>query len=183
MRANTDNPQNFFTRFLILVDDKILCFFYLGHNSFVINGTWTGANDARVVWEADGVELFKLFTRKVKYDVFGLPIYGKWRAGVQLHTLNDAGHKEVRDEVKGDDEDSFMKEAGVHVYLDQTFSSEIRIIVNDDDKNKSASIFIDPPMARAFGKRRRKERTYHSDKNIHDNNHEIFFHSQLCKIM
>ena len=84
----------FFTRLLILVDDKILCFFYLGHNSFVINGTWTGANDARVVWEADGVELFKLFTRKVKYDVFGLPIYGKWRAGVQLHTLNDAGHKE-----------------------------------------------------------------------------------------
>jgi hypothetical protein len=144
-------------------------FFYLGHNSFVINATWTGANDARVEWEADGlrVELLKFFTRKVKYDAFGLPIYAKWRAGVQLHALNEASHEEVRGKMEGDNEHSFVEEAGVHLYLDQTFSSEIRIVVNDDEKNKSATIFIDPPMARAFGKQRRKRRKTTTTTKLH----------------
>jgi hypothetical protein len=138
---------------------KILLLF-LAHNSFAMNATWASVNVARVRWQADGlrVELFKLFTRKIKYDVFGLPTYGKWKAGVQSHALmNGEDHEEVGDKMKDNNEDGFMKEAGVHLYLDQAFSWEIRVVMNDD-KNKSAAIFIDPPMVAALGKQRRRMR-------------------------
>jgi hypothetical protein len=60
--------------------------------------------------------------------------------------------------MKGNSEDGVVKEMYVHLFLDKTSTWEITII-NNDDKKKSAAIFIDPPMARAFGKQRRRMRT------------------------
>jgi hypothetical protein len=53
--------------------------------------------------------------------------------------------------MKADSEDGVVNEVGIHLFLDQMFTWQIIIIKNDDRKN-SAAIFIDPPMARAFGK-------------------------------
>ncbi|CAB3994665.1 rho-related GTP-binding isoform X2 [Paramuricea clavata] len=116
---------------------------FRAQNAFVIKATWTSVNHARVQWEADGlrVESFKILIRKVKYDVLGLPIYSKWKAG----------HKELHDfdRLKGNSEDGVVNGVVVHLFLNQTSTWEITIIKNDD-KKKSAAIFIDPPMARAF---------------------------------
>jgi hypothetical protein len=123
---------------LVLSISKCFIIFHLAQNSFVINATWTSVNHARVQWEADGlrVESFKILSRKVKYDVLG-----KWKAG----------HRELHDRMKADSEDGVVNEVGIHLFLDQMFTWQIIIIKNDDRKN-SAAIFIDPPMARAFGK-------------------------------
>jgi hypothetical protein len=129
---------------------KCFIIFHLAQNSFVINATWTSVNDARVQWEADGlrVESFKILIRKVKYDALGLPTYSKWKGS----------YEEVNNKMKGNSEDGVVKEMYVHLFLDKTSTWEI-IIIKNDDKKKSAAIFIDPPMARAFGKQRRRMRT------------------------
>jgi hypothetical protein len=94
------------------------------------------------------VESFKILIRKVKYDALGLPTYSKWKGS----------YEEVNNKMKGNSEDGVVKEMYVHLFLDKTSTWEI-IIIKNDDKKKSAAIFIDPPMARAFGKQRRRMRT------------------------
>ena len=72
-------------------------------------------NEARVQWEAGGlrVDVFKLLTRKVKYVVLGIPVYGKWKVGMWLHALNEAGHKEISDKIKGNIDGDFMKKMSI----------------------------------------------------------------------
>ncbi len=132
--------------------------FFIAHNSLAINATWTGMNEAQVQWQTEKRnESYHLFVRKVTYDVTKLPIYGKWKAppGVRPRTLHESAQEEVKDRVNGDNDDGVTKGVAAILHLNQAFTWEIRIIKKD--VNESATIFIDPPVFAAYGKRNRRQ--------------------------
>ena len=115
-----------------------------------INASWTGLNEARLEIRSE-VEIgsYHLFVRKVNYNATNLPTYGKWKGGVQSRENNE--HVNTQG-TEGNSRDTTA--AVVYLRLDQDYTWEMRIVMKNDT-NKSATIFIDPPMLRATGKQRR----------------------------
>ena len=111
-----------------------------------MNATWNGVNEARLQLKPKlDIGSFHLFVRKVNYNDTNFPTYGKWR-GVQSRENNDVVNTQG---TEGDPRDTT---AVVSLHnLSQVYTWEIRVIMKDDI-NKSASIFIDPPMLGATGK-------------------------------
>ena len=114
-----------------------------------VNASWTGINEATVEWQTgERVKLFKVYTRKIVYNVFDNPKYGKWKkAGLVKKT---AGEKLAGSE----GEDVINEGTTVTFNINQHNSWEVRIILWNGNKNnnKTAGIFFDPPMIRSFGK-------------------------------
>jgi hypothetical protein len=80
-------------------------------------------------------------------------MYGKWTSGMRSRALNESGHEEVNDRMNGNKEGDLFKRVAVLLRLNRTFRWEI-LLMFEDNKNKSAAIFIDPPTFRAYGKQK-----------------------------
>ena len=116
-------------------------------------------DEAQVQWQTEKRnESYHLFVRKVTYDVTKLPIYGKWKAGVRSRALHESAQEEMKERVNGDNDDGVTKGVAVLLRLNQAFTWEIRIIKKDVN-HESATIFIDPPLFAAYGKRNRRQST------------------------
>ena len=146
--------------------------FYLVENTLAVDASWTGVNEATVEWQTSArVKLFKVYTRKIVYNVFGNPMYGKWKkAGVVKKTTGEV--------VDGSEDKAAIEErTAVTFNINQRYSWEVRIVVwNDNNNNKTAGIFFDPPMAKALGKLTMitdTDRNYYDNKQYKSKNNNI----------
>ena len=130
-----------------------------------MNATWTGLNEARLEIRSE-VEIgsYHLFVRKVNYNATNFVTYGKWKGGVQSRENNEdvntqglslaCSRLRCSRVIPREGNPRYTTTAVVYLRLDQDYTWEVRIVMKNDT-NKSATIFIDPPMLRATGKQRR----------------------------
>ena len=112
-----------------------------------MNGTWNGGNEVKLQIKSEmKIESYHFFTRKVIYNATNFPTYGKWKGGVQSHENSEDVNTQG---TEGDPRDTTT--AVVYLRLNQAYTWEVRVVLKNDT-NKSATIFIDPPMLRATGK-------------------------------
>ena len=111
-----------------------------------MNASWNGADKARLELRSKlDMRSYRLLVRKVIYNYknTNFPTYGKWRGVQSRENKEDVNTQET----EGDPRVAATTVMSLH-NLDQAYSWEIRVIMKDDI-NKSASVFIDPPILTA----------------------------------
>ena len=117
-----------------------------------MDATWNGVNEVKLVIKTEvNMESFHFFARKVVYNVTNFPTYGKWNGVAQSRENGEDVNMQGREEDQPRDAAYNAATAVAYLTLNQAFTWEIRVIMKDDT-NKSATIFIDPPILRATGK-------------------------------
>ena len=117
-----------------------------------MDATWNGVHEVKLVIKSEvNMESFHLFARKVAYNVTNFPTYGKWKGVTQSRENGEDVNMQGREEEQPRDPAYDAATAITYLALNQAYTWEIRVIMKDDT-NKSATIFIDPPILRATGK-------------------------------
>ena len=121
-----------------------------------MDATWNGVHEVKLVIKSEvNMESFHLFARKVAYNVTNFPTYGKWKGVAQSRENGEDVNMQGREEEQPLDPAYNAATAVAFLALNQAYTWEIRVIMKDDT-NKSATIFIDPPILRATGNKQRQ---------------------------